>query len=187
MLALIEDAIHDVMWSDDLIDEWEHVIVFHHGPSGATVGAGLKVAAGLYGAGCGLRTAAVTAWSFADLFPSLQPFDVPGELRCGGRRDPVRDRYVAECLGEVGQSGRDDLFCFPNSERVPAFCLADQVDGADTPVIEAAVDGESEVAVDPPLLKEIRDGIVDVGELAASGKVEDAEVLGVRVIVAEEH
>jgi excisionase family DNA binding protein len=27
MLALTEDGIHDVMWSDDLLDEWEHVIV----------------------------------------------------------------------------------------------------------------------------------------------------------------
>jgi excisionase family DNA binding protein len=27
MLALTEDGIHDVMWSDDLLDEWERVIV----------------------------------------------------------------------------------------------------------------------------------------------------------------
>jgi excisionase family DNA binding protein len=27
MLALSEDAIHDVMWTDDLLDEWERVIV----------------------------------------------------------------------------------------------------------------------------------------------------------------
>jgi excisionase family DNA binding protein len=27
LLALTEDAIHDVMWSDDLLDEWERVIV----------------------------------------------------------------------------------------------------------------------------------------------------------------
>jgi MmyB-like transcription regulator ligand binding domain len=40
-------------------------------------------------AGCRSRTAAaVSAWSFADLIPGLQSFDVPGELRCGGRRDP---------------------------------------------------------------------------------------------------
>lgn len=27
MLALTEDGIHDVMWTEDLLDEWEHVIV----------------------------------------------------------------------------------------------------------------------------------------------------------------
>ena len=27
MLALSEDAIHDVMWTDDLLDEWERVLV----------------------------------------------------------------------------------------------------------------------------------------------------------------
>jgi predicted nucleic acid-binding protein len=27
MLALTEDGIHDVMWTDDLLDEWERVIV----------------------------------------------------------------------------------------------------------------------------------------------------------------
>jgi AcrR family transcriptional regulator len=27
MLALTEDGIHDVVWSDDLLDEWERVIV----------------------------------------------------------------------------------------------------------------------------------------------------------------
>jgi excisionase family DNA binding protein len=30
MLALTEDGIHDVMWSDDLLDEWERVIVREH-------------------------------------------------------------------------------------------------------------------------------------------------------------
>src|ERR1700678_3801562 len=117
----------------------------------------MRVATGLYGAGCGSRTVAaptVSAWSFADLRPGLQPFDVPGEPRCGSRRDAVRDWYVVECLGEVGQGRGDDLLCFPSSECAPAFCLADEVDGADTPVVEAAVDGEREVAVDPSLLEE---------------------------------
>ena len=37
MLALTEDAIHDVMWSDDLLDEWEGVIVRerHRSPDAA--------------------------------------------------------------------------------------------------------------------------------------------------------
>jgi predicted nucleic acid-binding protein len=30
MLALTEDGIHDVMWSDALLDEWERVIVLEH-------------------------------------------------------------------------------------------------------------------------------------------------------------
>jgi excisionase family DNA binding protein len=30
MLALSEDAIHEVMWTDDLLDEWERVIVREH-------------------------------------------------------------------------------------------------------------------------------------------------------------
>jgi excisionase family DNA binding protein len=30
MLALTEDGIHDVMWSDDLLNEWERVIVREH-------------------------------------------------------------------------------------------------------------------------------------------------------------
>ena len=59
--------------------------------------------------------------------------------------------------------------------------------GADAPVVEAAVDGEREVVVDPALLEEIRDGVVDVCEHAAAGKVQDAEVLCVGVVVAEEH
>ena len=59
--------------------------------------------------------------------------------------------------------------------------------GANAAVVEAAVNGEGKVIGDPVLLEEVRDGVVDVGELAAPGEVEDAEVLGVRVIVAEEH
>jgi predicted nucleic acid-binding protein len=37
MLALTEDGIHDVMWSDDLLDEWERVIVRerHRSPDAA--------------------------------------------------------------------------------------------------------------------------------------------------------
>ena len=54
----------------------------------------------------------------------------------------MRDGYVFERLGEVGQGRGDDLFCFPGSECAPAFCLADEVDGADTPVVEAAVPGQ---------------------------------------------
>jgi hypothetical protein len=37
MLALTEDGIHDVMWSDDLLDEWERVIARerHRSPDAA--------------------------------------------------------------------------------------------------------------------------------------------------------
>ena len=62
------------------------------------------------------RTAAaptVSARSFADLRSGLQPFDVPGELRRGSRRDAVRDRYVVERLGEVGQGRGDDCSASP--------------------------------------------------------------------------
>jgi ADP-ribose pyrophosphatase YjhB (NUDIX family) len=97
----------------------------------------------------GSRTAAaptVSAWPCTDLRSGLQSFDVPGELRCDSRRDAPRDRYVVDRLGKVGQGPGDNLFCFTDSERVPAFCLADEVDGADTPMVEAAVDGEREVS-----------------------------------------
>jgi hypothetical protein len=40
--------------------------------------------------------------------------------------------------------------------------------GADTAVVEAAVDGEGEVAVDPSFLEEVRDGVVDVGNVRIS-------------------
>ena len=39
MLALTENGIHDVMWSDELLDEWERVIVreHHRSPDAAAV------------------------------------------------------------------------------------------------------------------------------------------------------
>ena len=132
-------------------------------------------------------SATVSAWSFTDFRPGLQPFDVPRELRRGSRRNAMRNRDTVECLGEVGQGRGNDLLCFPGSKCTPAFRLADQVGGADAPVIEAAVDGEREVAVDPPFLKEVRDGVVDVGKYAAPGEVKDGEVLGMGVVITEEH
>ena len=38
MLTLTENGIHDVMWSDDLLDEWERVIVRerHRSPDAAS-------------------------------------------------------------------------------------------------------------------------------------------------------
>jgi len=41
--------------------------------------------------------------------------------------------------------------------------FSDEVGGADAPVVEAAVDAEREVAVDPAFLEQVGAGIVDVG------------------------
>ncbi len=67
---------------------------------------------------------------------------------------------MVNSLGEVGQGGGDDLLRFAGAERVPVLGLADEVRGADAPVVEAAVDGEREVVVDPAVLEEVRDGAV---------------------------
>jgi hypothetical protein len=93
---------------------------------------------------------------------------------------------MIECLREVGKGRGDNLFCFADPESVPLLSLADEMRGADTPVVEAAVDGEREVVVDLVFLEEVRDAVVDVGEHAAAGKVQDGEVLGMGVVVAEE-
>lgn len=39
MLALTEDGIHEVVWSDFLLEEWERVIVRHHRRSPAAAAA----------------------------------------------------------------------------------------------------------------------------------------------------
>jgi hypothetical protein len=85
--------------------------------------------------------------------PACSRSTFPGQLRCGGRGEALRDRHMVQCLGKVGQGRGDNLFCLPGSERTPAFCLVDEVNGADTSVVKAAVDGEREVAVDPSVLK----------------------------------
>jgi hypothetical protein len=92
---------------------------------------------------------------------------------------------MIECLREAGQGRSDNLFCFTGPEGVPLLSLADEMRGADMPVVEAAVDGEREVVVDPAFLEEVRDGVVDVGEHASAGEVQDGEVLGMGVVVAE--
>ena len=101
--------------------------------------------------------------------------------------DAGRDCHVVKSLGEVGQGGGDDLLRFAGAERIPVFGFADEVRGADAPVVEAPVDGEREVVVDPVVLEEVRDGVVDIGEHAAAGKVQDGQVLRMRVVVAQEH
>src|SRR5208282_4710655 len=124
-------------------------------------------------------SATVASRSLADLFSCLQSLDVPRELRRGRCGDARRDCYVVKGLGEVSQGRGDDLLRFAGAERVPVFGFADEVRDADAAVVEAAVDGEREVAVDPDraVLEEVRDGIVDVGEHAAAGKVQDGQVL----------
>jgi len=62
---------------------------------------------------------------------------------------------VVKSLGEVGQGRGDDLLRFAGAERVPVFGFADEVSGADAPVVEAAVDGERDVVVDPAVLEEL--------------------------------
>ena len=65
--------------------------------------------------------------------------------------------------------------------RVPsAFAVlgfADEVRSADAPVVEAAVDGEREVVVDPAALEEVGDRVVDVCKHAAAGTVQDGQIL----------
>ena len=86
--------------------------------------------------------------------PCLQSLDVPGELRRGRCGDARRDWYVVKSLGKVGQGRGDDLLRFASAERVPVLGFADEVRGADPPVVEAAVDGEREVVVDPAVLRQ---------------------------------
>jgi hypothetical protein len=90
-------------------------------------------------------------------------------------------------LGEVGQGRGDDLLRFAGAERIPVLGFADEVRGADAPVVEAAVDGEREVVVDPAVLEKVRDGVIDVGEHATAGQVQDGDILRVGVVVAQEH
>jgi hypothetical protein len=54
---------------------------------------------------------------------------------------------------------QDDLLCFRRFEDVPAFHLTAEVGRADAPVVEAAADREREIAVDPSVLEEVRDGV----------------------------
>ena len=87
---------------------------------------------------------------------------------------------------EVGQGRGDDPRCLADAERIPTLPFADKMRGADAPVVEAAVDREGEVVVDPVFLEEVRDGVVEVREHTPAGEVQDGEVLRVCVVVAEE-
>lgn len=72
------------------------------------------------------------------------------------------DRDAVERLREVGQGRGDDPLCFTGAERVPPPSFADEVRGADAPVVEAAINGEREVVLDPVSLEEVWDCVVDV-------------------------
>ena len=71
-------------------------------------------------------------------------------------------------LGEVGQGRGDDLLRFASAERVPVLGFADEVRGADPPVVEAAVDAEREVVVDPAVLRQHPATIVNAAFLYGS-------------------
>jgi hypothetical protein len=49
----------------------------------------------------------------------------------------------------VGQGAGNDPLGLAGRERVPAFCFADKLGGADASMDEAAVDGQRQVVVDP--------------------------------------
>ncbi len=88
---------------------------------------------------------------------------------------------------EVSQGRSDDPLCLAGAESIPPLPFADKVCGADAPMVEAAVDGEGEAVVDPAILEQVRDCVVDVREDTAAGKVQDGEILRMGVVVAEEH
>lgn len=93
---------------------------------------------------------------------------------------------IERCI-EIGQSRHDDALCRAGTEHIPPLSFADKMCSADAPMVEAAVNGQGKVVVDPALLEEIRDGVVDVCEHAAAGKVQDADVFCVGVVVAEKN
>jgi hypothetical protein len=88
---------------------------------------------------------------------------------------------------EVSQGRGDDPLCLACAERIPSLGFADKMPGANAAVVEAAVNGEGKVIFDPVSLEKVRDGVVDVCEHAAAGKVQDADVLRVGVVVTKEH
>jgi hypothetical protein len=91
---------------------------------------------------------------------------------------------VVEGRCEVSQGGGDDPLCLASAECVPPLRFADEVRGADAPVVEAAVDTDGEVVVDPAFLEEVRNGVLDVSEDATAGQVQDGEIFRVGVVVA---
>jgi hypothetical protein len=58
--------------------------------------------------------------------------------------------------------------------------------GADAPVIEAAINSEGKVVIDPAVPEEVRDSVVDICEHAPARKVQDADVLRVDVVIAKQ-
>ena len=95
----------------------------------------------------------------------------------------MRDTDMIERCCEVSQGRGDDPLCLACAERIPSLGFADKMPGANAAVVEAAVNGEGKVIVDPVSLEKVRDGVVDVCEHAAAGKVQNADVLRVGVVV----
>src|SRR3984893_4587163 len=95
----------------------------------------------------------VASGPLADLRARLQALDGPAKLGRSRRGNALRDRHVIERCCEVSQGRRDNPLCLAGAERIPPLGFADMMPGADAPVVEAAVNGESKVVIDPVLLE----------------------------------
>ncbi len=117
----------------------------------------------------------------------LQTLNVPCELRCHRRRDAGRDDHAVERFRKICQSFGDNSLGLTSSERIPPLSFANQMSRADASVVEAAIDSEREIAFDPAFLKEIRDGIVYVGERASPGQMQYGQILRVGIVIADQY
>lgn len=144
-LALAEDRIHDVLWSDELLEEWERVIVREHQRSTDSAAAvtdairdffgDFRVDPGLYRGHIGdmpgpdpddhVHSAAAIAGRAEILVTSDEKGFPTKALRSLGLRVMDPDAYLCELLDDIGGQVVASLDGLARSKRRPPMSMDD--------------------------------------------------------------